>query len=355
MLDIKITRTTSPKEKPDENNLGFGKKFTDHMFVMDYTEGEGWHDARIVPYGPFELDPATVVFHYAQEIFEGMKAYRTADDTVQLFRPDCNAKRFQDSADRLCIPKIPVEDYIQAVETLVDVDRDWVPHSDGASLYIRPFVFANDVGLGVHASKHYIFCIICAPSGAYYAEGINPVRIYVEDEYIRAAPGLTGFTKCGGNYAASIRAGERAEEQGYAQVLWLDGVHRKYIEEVGTMNVFFKIGDEIVTPALQGSILGGITRMSCIELLRSWGYAVNERPLALAEVEKAARDGVLEEVFGTGTAAVISPVGKLRYKDDVMVIGNGEIGPLSQKLYDTVTGIQLGRLEDKFGWRVRVD
>ena len=205
MLDIKITRTTSPKEKPqDESKLGFGKKFTDHMFVMDYTEGEGWHDARIVPYGPFELDPATVVFHYAQEIFEGMKAYRTADDTVQLFRPECNAKRFQDSADRLCIPKIPVEDYIQAVEALVDVDRDWVPHSDGASLYIRPFIFANDVGLGVHASKHYIFCIICAPSGAYYAEGIDPVRIYVEDEYIRAAPGLTGFTKCGFNMQLQV-------------------------------------------------------------------------------------------------------------------------------------------------------
>ena len=234
MLDIKITRTTCPKEKPqDETKLGFGKKFTDHMFVMDYTEGEGWHDARIVPYAPFPLDPATVVFHYAQEIFEGMKAYRTADDTIQLFRPDCNAKRMQDSADRLCIPKIPVEDYIQAVEALVDVDRDWVPHADGASLYIRPFVFANDVGLGVHASKHYIFCIICAPSGAYYAEGINPVRIYVEDEYIRAAPGLTGFTKCGGNYAASIKAGELAEEQGYAQVLWLDGVEKKYVEEVG--------------------------------------------------------------------------------------------------------------------------
>ena len=242
MLDIKITRTAAPKAKPtDETKLGFGKKFSDHMFVMDYTEGEGWHDARIVPYGPFELDPATVVFHYAQEIFEGMKAYRTADDTVQLFRPDCNAKRFQDSADRLCIPKIPVEDYIQAVEALVDVDRDWVPHTDGASLYIRPFIFANDVGLGVHASKHYIFCIICAPSGAYYAEGINPVRIYVEDEYIRAAPGLTGFTKCGGNYAASIKAGELAEEQGYAQVLWLDGVEKKYVEEVGSMNIMFKI------------------------------------------------------------------------------------------------------------------
>ena len=250
MLDIKITRTTCPKEKPqDESKLGFGKKFTDHMFVMDYTEGEGWHDARIVPYAPFPLDPATVVFHYAQEIFEGMKAYRTADDTIQLFRPECNAKRMQDSADRLCIPKIPVEDYIQAVEALVDVDRDWVPHSDGASLYIRPFVFANDVGLGVHASKHYIFCIICAPSGAYYAEGINPVRIYVEDEYIRAAPGLTGFTKCGGNYAASIKAGELAEEQGYAQVLWLDGVEKKYVEEVGSMNIMFKIDGKVYTAA----------------------------------------------------------------------------------------------------------
>ena len=356
MLDIKITRTTCPKEKPqDESKLGFGKKFTDHMFVMDYTEGEGWHDARIVPYAPFPLDPATVVFHYAQEIFEGMKAYRTADDTIQLFRPECNAKRMQDSADRLCIPKIPVEDYIQAVEALVDVDRDWVPHSDGASLYIRPFVFANDVGLGVHASKHYIFCIICAPSGAYYAEGINPVRIYVEDEYIRAAPGLTGFTKCGGNYAASIKAGELAEEQGYAQVLWLDGVEKKYVEEVGSMNIMFKIDGKVYTAATVGTVLPGVTRRSCIELLKDWGYDVIEGKLAIADIMQAAREGKLEEVFGTGTAAVISPVGKLRYKDDVMVIGNGEIGPLSQKLYDTVTGIQLGRLEDKFGWRVRVD
>ncbi len=356
MLDIKITRTTCPKEKPqDESKLGFGKKFTDHMFVMDYTEGEGWHDARIVPYAPFQLDPATVVFHYAQEIFEGMKAYRTADDTIQLFRPECNAKRMQDSADRLCIPKIPVEDYIQAVEALVDVDRDWVPHADGASLYIRPFVFANDVGLGVHASKHYIFCIICAPSGAYYAEGINPVRIYVEDEYIRAAPGLTGFTKCGGNYAASIKAGELAEEQGYAQVLWLDGVEKKYVEEVGSMNIMFKIDGKVYTAATVGTVLPGVTRRSCIELLKDWGYEVVEGKLAIADIMQAARDGKLEEVFGTGTAAVISPVGKLRYKDDVMVIGDGKIGELSQKLYDTVTGIQLGKLEDKFGWRVQVD
>lgn len=355
MLDIKITRTTAPKAKPDESNLGFGKKFTDHMFVMDYTEGEGWHDARIVPYGPFELDPATVVFHYAQEIFEGMKAYRTADDTVQLFRPDCNAKRFQDSADRLCIPKIPVEDYIQAVETLVDVDRDWVPHSDGASLYIRPFVFANDVGLGVHASKHYIFCIICAPSGAYYAEGINPVRIYVEDEYIRAAPGLTGFTKCGGNYAASLISQVKAHELGYEQTLWLDGVEHKYVEEVGSMNCFFKIDGTVYTAPTVGTVLPGVTRMSCIELLKHWGIPVSEERLPIADVMKASHDGKLEEVFGTGTAAVISPVGELRYEGDVAHINNGEIGEVTHKLYNTLTGIQWGKLPDELGWTVKVD
>ena len=293
MLDIKIVRTTEPKAKPqDESKLGFGKIFTDHMFLMDYTAGEGWHDARVVPYASLPLDPATVVFHYAQEIFEGMKAYRTADGSVQLFRPDCNAKRFQDSADRLCIPKIPVEDFVQAVETLVDVDRDWVPHSDGASLYIRPFVFANDVGLGVHASKHYLFCIICAPSGAYYAEGLDPVRIYVEDEYIRAAPGLTGFTKCGGNYAASIKAG---------------------------------------------------------------GYEVIEGKLAIADVMKAAEEGKLEEVFGTGTAAVVSPVKELDWEGKVANISGGKIGPLTQKLYDTLTGIQWGKLPDTKGWTVKVE
>ena len=314
MLDIKIVRTTEPKAKPqDESKLGFGKIFTDHMFLMDYTAGEGWHDARVVPYASLPMDPATVVFHYAQEIFEGMKAYRTADGSVQLFRPDCNAKRFQDSADRLCIPKIPVEDFVQAVETLVDVDRDWVPHSDGASLYIRPFVFANDVGLGVHASKHYLFCIICAPSGAYYAEGLDPVRIYVEDEYIRAAPGLTGFTKCGGNYAASLRAGERAEKKGFSQVLWLDGVERKYIEEVGAMNVLFKINGKIVTPALNGSILPGITRKSCLQILRDKGFEVEERKISVDELIGAAQDGSLEEAFGSGTAAVISPIGELSY------------------------------------------
>lgn len=356
MLDIKITRTTSPKEKPqDETKLGFGKKFTDHMFVMDYTEGEGWHDARIVPYAPFPLDPATVVFHYAQEIFEGMKAYRTADDTIQLFRPDCNAKRFQDSADRLCIPKIPEEDFVQAVEALVDVERDWVPHTDGASLYIRPFVFANDVGLGVHASKHYIFCIICAPSGAYYAEGINPVRIYVEDEYIRAAPGLTGFTKCGGNYAASLISQVKAHELGYEQTLWLDGVEHKYVEEVGSMNCFFKIDGTVYTAPTVGTVLPGVTRMSCIELLKHWGIPVSEERLPIADVMKASHDGKLEEVFGTGTAAVISPVGELRYEGDVAHINNGEIGEVTHKLYNTLTGIQWGKLPDELGWTVKVD
>ena len=264
MLDIKIELTKAPKAKPaDESKLGFGKIFTDHMFLMDYEAGKGWHDPRIVPYAPFELDPACVVFHYAQEIFEGMKAYRTADNTIQLFRPECNAARMQDSSDRLCIPKIPVEDYVQAVNELVKVEQDWVPHTDGASLYIRPFVFATDVGLGVHASKHYTFAIICAPSGAYYAEGINPVRIYVEDEYIRAAPGLTGFTKCGGNYAASIKAGELAEEQGYAQVLWLDGVEKKYVEEVGSMNIMFKIDGKIYTAATVGTVLPGAAASNC--------------------------------------------------------------------------------------------
>ena len=355
MLDIKITKTTTPKARPtDESKLGFGKIFTDHMFVMDYKEGQGWYDPRIVPYAPFSLDPACVVFHYAQEVFEGMKAYRTADNKIQLFRPDCNAKRMQDSADRLCIPQIPVEDYIQACKALVEIDKDWVPRADGASLYLRPFVIASDVGLGVHASKEYIFCIIAAPSGAYYAEGINPVKIYVEDEFIRAAPGLTGFTKCGGNYAASIKAGEMAEEQGFAQVLWLDGVEKKYVEEVGSMNIMFKIDGKIYTAACTGTVLPGVTRRSCIELLQDWGYEVVEGPLAIADVMKAGHEGKLEEVFGTGTAAVVSPVKELDWKGDKVFISDGKIGELTQKLYDTMTGMQWGKIPDTKGWIVPV-
>ena len=355
MLDIKITLTTNPKAKPaDESKLGFGKIFTDHMFLMDYNPEQGWHDARIVPYAPFQLDPACVVFHYAQELFEGMKAYRTAENNIQLFRPECNGQRMQDSSERMCIPTIPVEDYVQAVKALVEVEKDWVPYLDGSSLYIRPFVIATDVGMGVHASHNYTFCIICAPSGAYYAEGINPVRIYVEDEYIRAAPGLTGFTKCGGNYAASIKAGAEAAKKGFAQVLWLDGVEKKYVEEVGAMNIMFKIDGKIYTAACEGTVLPGVTRRSIIEVLRDWGYEVIEGKLAIETVMEAGRNGKLEEVFGTGTAAVVSPVKELVWKDESVTISNGQIGELTQKLYDTLTGIQWGKIEDTKNWIVPV-
>jgi branched-chain amino acid aminotransferase len=354
MLDIKLPPQQHPKAKPDEGHLGFGKIFSDHMFVMDYDRGQGWHDARIVPYGNLSLDPACVVFHYAQEVFEGMKAYRTAEDKILLFRPECNAQRMVDTCDRMCIPPIPAEDYVQAVRAIVSMERSWVPHSAGTSLYIRPFIIATDVGLGVHASSKYSFIIICAPSGAYYAEGINPVKIYVEDEYIRAAPGLTGFCKCGGNYAASIKAGELAEEKGFAQVLWLDGVHKKYVEEVGSMNIMFKIAGKIYTAACTGTVLPGVTRRSCIELCRDWGYEVVEGPLAIADIMQSARDGKLEEVFGTGTAAVVSPVKELDWKGEKAEIGGGRIGPLTQRLYDTLTGIQWGTLPDQKGWIVPV-
>lgn len=354
-MQIRIEKTTTPKQKPDWKNLGFGQIFTDHMFVMDYDEGMGWHDARIVPYAPLTLDPSALVFHYAQECFEGLKAYRTADGSVQLFRPDKNAERMQSTHDRLCIPQIPVADFVEAVKTLVSVDKDWVPSEPDTSLYIRPFTIATEPVLGVKASSKYQFIIICSPSGAYYAEGLDPVKIYVEDEYVRATPGGTGYIKCGGNYAASIAAGEKAHRLGYSQVLWLDGVEKKYVEEVGSMNIMFKIGGEIYTAATVGTVLPGITRMSCIELLKSWGYKVNEGKLAIETVMEAGKKGTLEEVFGTGTAAVISPVGSLMYEDDVVKINNFEIGELTQKLYDTLTGIQYGKLPDTFGWIVKVD
>lgn len=354
-MEIKIERTKTPKSKPDQKNLGFGHIFTDHMFIMDYDEGMGWHDARIVPYQPLVLDPSALVFHYAQECFEGLKAYRLADGSVQLFRPDKNAERMQSTHDRLCIPRIPVADFVDAVKALVSVDKDWVPSEPDTSLYIRPFTIATEPVLGVKASAKYQFIVICSPSGAYYAEGLNPVKIYVEDEYVRATPGGTGYIKCGGNYAASIAAGEKAHSLGYSQVLWLDGVERKYVEEVGSMNIMFKIDNEIYTAATVGTVLPGITRMSCIELLKNWGYKVNEGKLAIDTVMDAGRKGTLEEVFGTGTAAVISPVGSLMYEEEVIKINNFEIGELTQKLYDTLTGIQYGKIPDTFGWTVKVD
>ena len=354
MLNIKIERTTAPKQKPDENNLGFGKIFTDHMFIMNYTEGQGWHDPRIVPYGNLTLSPACMVFHYGQEMFEGLKAYKGADGEVRLFRPEMNAKRTNDTNKRLCIPELPVEDFVQAVSAVVDVDRDWIPSAPGTSLYLRPFMFGNDETLGVHAVHNATFVIIASPVGSYYKEGINPVKIMIEDEDVRAVRGGTGYAKCGGNYAASLRAGKRAEEKGYAQVLWLDGVERKYIEEVGAMNVMFKIGGKIITPELTGSVLPGITRKSSIELLRSWGYEVEERLFSVDELFDAVENGTLEEAWGTGTAAVVSPIGHLFYNGKEYTISDNKIGALTQKLYNELTAIQWGKAEDKFGWSVKV-
>ena len=356
MLDIKIQKTTTPKAKPDENRLGFGNYYTDHMFVMDYTEGQGWHSPRIEPYHALSLDPAAMVFHYAQESFEGLKAYRTKEGKVQLFRPEKNGERLQSTHERLCIPTIPVEDFVQAVKTLVAVDRDWVPSAEGTSLYLRPFTIATEAHLGVKPSDSYQFLVIASPSGAYYEEGLNPVKFYVEDEYVRAAPGGTGFIKCGGNYAASLAGQMKAHEMGYSQVLWLDGIERKYVEEVGSMNCFFKIDGVIRTAPCVGTVLPGITRMSCIELLRDWGYTVDcETRLSIEEVMQAARTGHLEEVFGTGTAAVVSPVGQLYYEGETAVIGGGKIGEVTQRLYDTLTGIQWGTLADEKGWVVPVE
>ncbi len=351
MQEIKIELTKNPKEKPtDESKLGFGKIFSDHMFVMNYDEGQGWHDPRIVPYGSVELMPAAMCLHYGQEVFEGMKAYRTEQGKIVLFRPEKNMARLNVSNERLCIPLVDEEFCVEAIKKLVEIEKDWVPHTEGASLYLRPFIFATDPFIGVHPAHHLTFMVICSPSGAYYPEGLDPVKIYVEQNYVRAVRGGMGFTKTAGNYAASLKAQDESEKQGYTQVLWLDGVERKYIEEVGTMNVFFVIGDEVVTPALQGSILSGITRMSSIELLKDWGYKVSERKLSIDEVAEAYDNGQLKEAFGTGTAAVISPIGELKWGDKVMKINNGEIGPISHRLYNDLTGIQWGKIEDKFGW-----
>ena len=355
MSEIRIQRTDKPKPKPEINGIPFGTFFSDHMFLMDYHKGQGWVDPRIVPYGPLSLEPSAMVLHYAQEIFEGLKAYRTADGSIQLFRPMDNLNRMNDSADRLCIPRIPADLFMDALKTLITLDADWVPSEPDTSLYIRPFVFATDPHVGVHAAHNYIFCIITCPVGSYYPEGLNPVRIAIESRDVRAVRGGTGYTKCGGNYAASLRAGEAAAEKGFSQVLWLDGVEKKYIEEVGAMNVMFKINGKIVTPSLaKGSVLPGITRRSALELLRDWGYTVEERDISVDELVDAAESGALEEGWGTGTAAVISPIGEISYLDKSHIMGGGKIGPLTQKLYDTLTGIQWGKIPDTKGWIVKV-
>lgn len=355
--EFPVTRTTKPKQKPDQDNLIFGANFSDHMFVMDYDEGQGWHDGRIIPYGNIEIDPASCVLHYAQMMFEGLKAYKTPDGHVQLFRPYMNAKRLNRTNERMCIPPMDEELFIQAIKATVINDIDWVPEKPYTSLYIRPFIISDEVSFSVLPAKHYRFMIILCPSGPYYAANmgkLSATRIYVEDEFIRSAMGGTGFAKVGGNYAGGMKASQKALAYHCKDVLWLDAKEHQYVEEIGTSNAFFKIGDEVITAPLCGTILPGITRDSVITLLKEWGIKVSERRLSLDELFGAAKEGKLQEVFATGTAAVISPIGTLCFKGDDYVISNNQVGALSQKLYDTLSGIQTGKLPDTHGWTERV-
>ena len=347
---IRIERTTTPRQRPAESDLGFGKHFSDHMLVMDWEEGRGWHDARIVPYGPFSIDPAAAVLHYGQEIFEGAKAFRGDDGDVRLFRPDANCRRMNAGGSRICMPEMDPAMMEELITELVRVDEDWVPRSPGTALYIRPTMIATEPFLGVRPAKTYTFFVILSPVGSYFSGGMAPVRIWVEPKYTRAAKGGLGEVKTGANYASSLIAAEQAKKAGYAQVLWLDAAEHRWFEEVGTMNLFVKLGDEIVTPPLGGSILAGITRDSVLTLLRDWGMKVTERPISIEEVATAYSKGELKEIFGTGTAAVISPVKELAFRGESFIVGDGNIGPVSQKLYDTITGIQAGRLPDPHGW-----
>jgi len=355
-MDIRVKKEAPDllKTKPDENSLGFGQHMTDHMFVMLYDEGIGWHDAAVQPYENFSLDPAAMVLHYGQAIFEGLKAYRGNDDKIYLFRPTENLKRMNVSAARMCMPEIPVDVVYDALKKLVALDKDWVPRADGATLYIRPTMVASEAGLGVRPAKQYIFFIINCPVGAYYPEGFNPVKIFVTDKYVRAVAGGVGNVKTAGNYASSIMAAVEAQKLGYTQVLWLDAIERRYVEEVGTMNIFFLIGDELITPPLTGSILPGITRDSVLRLTKDWGLKVSEKRITIDEVLAANEKGNLREIFGTGTAAVISPVGEINYKDQICTINNGKTGELSQKLFDELQAIQNGSSADPYGWVVEV-
>jgi branched-chain amino acid aminotransferase len=344
------------KSKPgDENTLRFGEIFTDHMFVVDYKEGTGWHDARIIPYGNFQIDPAAMGIHYAQEIFEGLKAYKGKDEEIYLFRPEENIKRFNLSASRLCMPNVDVNLFMDGMKKLILLEKDWIPKNMGTSLYIRPAMFATEPHIGVRPSKEYIFFIILSPVGAYYKEGLNPVKIYVEDKYVRAAAGGLGEAKTGGNYAASLLASEEAKSKGFTQVLWLDAAEREYIDEVGTMNIFFIIDNEVITAPLTGSVLRGITRDSVIRLAKDWGLKVSERKISIHEIIRALKNGSLQEVFGAGTAAVISPVGEITYKGENYTVAGGKMGETSQRLYNEIIAIQYGNKEDPHGWRIKIN
>lgn len=354
MLNIQIEKTKNPKQKPDENNLEFGKIFTDHMFIMEYQTGKGWYDPKIIPYQSISLEPSAMVFHYGQEMFEGLKAYKTVDGRTLLFRPDKNIERANNTNLRICIPTIPEEDFLQAIAEVVKIDSDWIPKKEGTSLYIRPFIIATDPFLGVRPSDTYKFMIILSPVGAYYPTGIAPVKIWIEDEYVRAVRGGIGEAKTGGNYVASLKSQVKAHDAGYSQVLWLDGVHRKYIEEVGAMNIFFKIDGTVVTPMLNGSILPGVTRDSAIALCKKWGIPVEEKQISIDDIFEAYKNGKLEEVWGTGTAAVVSPVCELKCENNIMNIGNGQIGEITHKLYNTITGLQTGKIKDDMNWTYEV-
>ena len=354
MDPIRITKAATKKTRPKDKDLLFGTVFTDHMFVMDFEDEKGWYDPRVEPYGPFPMDPATAVLHYGQSLFEGLKAFRGRDGKIRLFRPQKHVERLNRTATRMTIPHLDPDLILTGWATLVDVDRDWVPSSVGTSLYIRPTIVASEPFLGVRPAKEYLYFVILSPVGAYYPEGMAPVKIRVEERHVRAVEGGLGDAKTGANYAASLMAGEEAKHEGFTQVLWLDGVHRKYIDEVGTMNIMVKIAGEVITPPLTGTILPGVTRDSVLTLLRDWGAKVSERQVSIHEVVDAYTAGTLEEVFGTGTAAVISPVGELSFKGRRMVINEGKIGPTTQKLYDAIVGIQYGKLADPHGWMVEV-
>ncbi len=349
-MQLTVTQAQTLKPKPDETNLGFGTIFTDHMFNMDYSVEKGWHSPRIEPYTPISMDPSTMVLHYGQAVFEGMKAYRTGQGGVQLFRPLDNFKRMNRSSKLLCIPEHDGTFALDALKQLLTLEKDWVPSQPGTSLYIRPTIVSTDPFLGVRASFTYRFFIILSPVGAYYPEGFNPVKILVSKDHVRAVRGGVGEAKTPGNYAASLLAGDKAHEEGYTQVLWLDGVERKYIEEVGSMNIFFVIDSEIVTPMLSGSILPGITRNSVIQLAQHWGMTVTERKISIDEVMQAQASGKLTEIFGSGTAAVVSPVGELKYGDKIITVGNGNVGPVAQRLFDAIQDIQYGKAEDPMEW-----
>ncbi|MCK8099285.1 branched-chain amino acid aminotransferase [Bacillus sp. 2CMS4F] len=351
---IEREKITSKKEKPDPSSLGFGKYFTDYMFVMDYEEEKGWHRPRLTPYAPIMLDPSSSVFHYGQAVFEGLKAYRTEDGRVLLFRPEQNMKRLNRSCQRMSMPPLDEELVLEALTQLVELEKEWVPREKGTSLYIRPFVIATEPSLGVKASKNYTFMIVLSPVGSYYGDQLQPINIYVEDEFVRAVNGGVGNAKTSGNYAASLQAQQKANELGYDQVLWLDAIEKKYAEEVGSMNIFFVINGEVVTPALSGSILSGITRASAIELIRSWGIPVREERISIDDIYAASARGELTEVFGTGTAAVVTPVGELNIHGRTVIVNDRQIGEISKKLYQTITDIQLGKVKDPFRWTVEV-